>query len=37
LFGVPVPDYMDGKALVVGEAANGAAIREKSSPVQVTR
>jgi predicted AlkP superfamily phosphohydrolase/phosphomutase len=37
LFGVPVPDYMDGKALAVGEAPNGASIGEKRSPVQVTR
>ncbi len=35
LFGVAVPDYMDGKALVVGETPNGMARGQKGTPLQV--
>jgi predicted AlkP superfamily phosphohydrolase/phosphomutase len=35
LFGVPVPDYMDGKALTVGDAPNGIAPDRHSLPAQV--
>jgi predicted AlkP superfamily phosphohydrolase/phosphomutase len=35
LFGVGVPDYMDGKALVVGETPNGKVSKEKGIATQV--
>jgi predicted AlkP superfamily phosphohydrolase/phosphomutase len=35
LFGVRVPDYMDGKALTVGDGPNAAAGSKSPSPVQV--
>jgi hypothetical protein len=35
LFGVAVPDYMDGKALVVGDAPNGMASAQNGTPTQV--
>jgi predicted AlkP superfamily phosphohydrolase/phosphomutase len=35
LFGVHVPDYMDGKALPVGDGPNAAAGSKSPSPVQV--
>jgi predicted AlkP superfamily phosphohydrolase/phosphomutase len=36
LFGVAVPEYMDGKALQVGEAANGVPVGKKDPLPQVT-
>jgi predicted AlkP superfamily phosphohydrolase/phosphomutase len=35
LFGVEVPEYMDGKALVVADAPNGIANGQKEPPVKV--
>jgi len=35
LFGVPVPDYMDGQALVVGEPADRSPEMKKTIPTQV--
>jgi predicted AlkP superfamily phosphohydrolase/phosphomutase len=35
LFGIAVPDYMDGKPLVVGDVANGIPDKSKASPTQV--
>jgi len=35
MFGVAVPEYMDGKALVVGECSNGKHNGSKGSPTQV--
>jgi predicted AlkP superfamily phosphohydrolase/phosphomutase len=35
LFGVDVPDYMDGKAWVVGDAPNGVAKPAEPTPMQV--
>jgi predicted AlkP superfamily phosphohydrolase/phosphomutase len=35
LFGVTVPSYMDGQALMVSDSANGVARDQKSTPIQV--
>jgi predicted AlkP superfamily phosphohydrolase/phosphomutase len=35
LFGVPVPDYMDGQALALGEAAPAPAATEQDTTIQV--
>jgi predicted AlkP superfamily phosphohydrolase/phosphomutase len=35
LFGVPVPEYMDGKALTVADTPNGIASGLKSEPIKV--
>jgi predicted AlkP superfamily phosphohydrolase/phosphomutase len=35
LFGVAVPDYMDGKALVVGDTPHGVATQHQGTPIQV--
>lgn len=36
LFGLPVPDHMDGKPLAVGERAGKAEAERKTTPIEVT-